>query len=125
MKMFYFKSKDDDIGKKAYIYSLINQNNVSPSKRAVLTMCELFTQLLLSFFVIYHTALFTSSMITKEFLARITHGHGVAAAALSMCLVLLLFTGSFTAISIRFSTTFAYSTSATTNSSTMDKEIPA
>jgi D-alanyl-D-alanine-carboxypeptidase/D-alanyl-D-alanine-endopeptidase len=42
--------------------------------------------------------------------------------ALSICLVLLLFTGSFTAISITFSTAFAYST-ATTNSS-INKEIP-
>ena len=41
--------------------------------------------------------------------------------ALSICLVLLLFTGSFAAISITFSTTFAYST--TTNSS-INKEIP-
>jgi CubicO group peptidase (beta-lactamase class C family) len=62
-------------------------------------------------------------MIGSELLARLTYGH-VVAAVLSMCLVLLLFTGSFTAISIRFSTAFAYSTS-TTNSSIMNKEIPA
>ena len=62
-------------------------------------------------------------MIGKEFLARLIYGHGVTA-VLSMCLVLLLFTGSFTAISIRFSTAFAYSTS-TTNSSMMNEEIPA
>jgi hypothetical protein len=39
-----------------------------------------------------------------------------------MCLVLLLFTGSFTAISITFSKVFAHSTS-TTNSSITNKEI--
>jgi hypothetical protein len=61
-------------------------------------------------------------MISREFLAKLTYGHGVAA-FLSMCLVLLLFTGSFTAISITFSTAFAYST-ATTNSS-INKEIPS
>ena len=60
-------------------------------------------------------------MITKEFLARITYGNDVAA-FLSMCLVLLLFTGSFTAISITFSKVFAYSTS-TTYSSITNKEI--
>lgn len=84
-------------------------------------MCKSFTQLLFGFFIIYHTALFTSSMITKEFLARITYGNDVAA-FLSMCLVLLLFTGSFTAISITFSKVFAHSTS-TTNSSITNKEI--
>jgi hypothetical protein len=41
-------------------------------------------------------------MIGRELLARLTYGHGVAAAVLSMCVVLLLFTGSFTAVSIGF-----------------------
>jgi D-alanyl-D-alanine-carboxypeptidase/D-alanyl-D-alanine-endopeptidase len=59
-------------------------------------------------------------MIGREFLARLTYGRGVAA-VLSICLVLLLFTGSFTAISIKFSSASAYSTS-TTNSS-INKEI--
>jgi D-alanyl-D-alanine-carboxypeptidase/D-alanyl-D-alanine-endopeptidase len=61
-------------------------------------------------------------MIGREFLARLTYGHGVTA-VMSMSLVLLLFSGSFTAISITISTAFAYSTS-TTNSSIMNKEIP-
>jgi CubicO group peptidase (beta-lactamase class C family) len=59
-------------------------------------------------------------MIGKEFLARLIYGHGVTA-VLSMCLVLLLFTGSFTAISITFSTASAYSTSSTNSS--INKEI--
>ena len=62
-----------------------------------------------------------SSMISRDFFDKLTYDHGVAA-FLSVCLVLLLFTGSFTAVSITFSTAFAYST-ATTNSS-INKEIP-
>jgi hypothetical protein len=62
-----------------------------------------------------------SSMISRDFFDKLTYDHGVAA-FLSVCLVLLLFTGSFTGISITFSTAFAYST-ATTNSS-INKEIP-
>jgi len=59
-------------------------------------------------------------MIGKEFLARLIYGHGVTA-VLSMCLVLLLFIGSFTAISITFSTASAYYTSSTNSS--INKEI--
>src|SRR5438874_13735152 len=59
-------------------------------------------------------------MIGKEFLARLTYPRGVAA-VFSICLVLLLFTGSFTAISITFSTPSAYSTSSTNSS--INKEI--
>src|SRR5919201_6236218 len=46
--------------------------------------------------------------------------------ALSMCFVLLLFTGSFTAVSITMTSwmAFAYSSTSTTNSSIMNKEIP-
>ena len=62
-------------------------------------------------------------MIGREVLARPMYVHGVAP-VLSMCLVLILFSGSFTAISIRFSAAFAYSSSTTTNSST-NREIPS
>ncbi|MGC2382911.1 MAG: serine hydrolase domain-containing protein [Nitrososphaeraceae archaeon] len=61
-------------------------------------------------------------MISRELLVKLTYGQGVTA-ILSKCIVLLLFTGSFAAISITFSTAFAYST-VITNSS-INKEIPA
>ena len=53
----------------------------------------------------------------------LTYGHGVSA-FLSMCLVLLLFTGSFTAVSIPFHAAFAYSSPAVTTNSSINKEIP-
>ena len=74
----------------------------------------------LEFFI--DLAVSPSSTISRELLVKLAYGQGVAA-ILSKCIVLLLFTGSFAAISITFSTAFAYST-VITNSS-INKEIPA
>jgi CubicO group peptidase (beta-lactamase class C family) len=70
-------------------------------------------------------------MISKEILlAKLPHSHGVAAAFMAVSLVLILFIGSFLAVSTAFSTAFAYSsssstTSTTTSTSSINKVIPA